>query len=232
MRVAAAPEGQVSHMIALTSLPVRLTSDLLALGFQGVAALRQDKPIHTDGALRSGELTLTGGSHWGVDWLDRPGQWQVTARFSRTLGLPLGLPDVDGLALRWHDDDGMHDLVLATTGSSRWGRFLFQPHMGFTATYGCLLPYSSAGGQLMLAVRPAGEDWELVAARPRGDWTVAGRLRLSPPSEQELHDDSPVAFDPVSNPLPQLRWAPAVAGVREAAYAAARRGRGSVLQRT
>lgn len=214
----------------LLALPRRALTDSTAAAFRAVAAARHDKPIHADGATTTARLVRTGAPEpFGVPWLDEPGEDPAVVRFSRTFSVPVGGWDVDGLALRFTDGTGDHDLVLATTGSAPLLRHVFVPHRGLRALYGSLLPYSTPTGPAMIAIRPTPDpqELELLVARPLGPWSSFGRLLVDdvPP----LSPHSALAFDPVRHPLPGMRWAPAVADLRERAYAAARLGRGDQL---
>ena len=47
-----------------------------------------------------GRIYRHGLSGAGVPWLDEPGEDEVVVRLSRAIGLPGGLPDIHGLAVR------------------------------------------------------------------------------------------------------------------------------------
>ena len=72
-----------------------------------VAARPAAKPLHPRGAVVRGDLRRSGATtsarptRSGVPWLDEPGNDEVLVRQSRSVGLPEGLPDVHGLALRF-----------------------------------------------------------------------------------------------------------------------------------
>jgi hypothetical protein len=76
-------------------------------------------------------------------------------RESRSVGLPEGLPDIHGLAVRVTNPDGTPgDLLLATTGWGRLTRFVLTVSR---TTYGrpmtTLLPYRTDAGPVLLGAR-------------------------------------------------------------------------------
>jgi hypothetical protein len=211
----------------MLTLASRLAGDALALPFAVVAAVRRDKPIHEDGAVVAARVERSGApSRWGSPWLDEPGVDSGLVRFSRTLGTPQGWPDVFGLALRFTDAAGTHDLVLATTGMAPLARHLFRPHRTVRSDYGSLLPYVTATGPVLLAARPLEDNaFSLEVASPLGAWERFATLHVSAETTQSV--DGQVAFDPVLHPLPGLAFPAVVQGLRGPSYAAARAGRRS-----
>jgi hypothetical protein len=175
------------------------------------------------------------GCDWptGVPWLDDAGTEEVLLRFSRSVGLPEQLPDVLGLAVRVPLELGGHgDLLLATTGAGRWGRFLLRPARRRGHFYSSLFPYRASIGPLLLAACPIDDDgchFEFVCARPRGRWSSFGRLSVLPAMERG-HDTS-TAFDPVLNVVPGLNSYAWAEQLRRFAYAASRRARAAPLLR-
>ncbi|WP_461172161.1 SRPBCC family protein [Arthrobacter sp. Z1-9] len=150
--------------------------------FRLLKMVRPDRPIHPKGIGLAGEMTRTGnsGEPSGLDWLDAPGIDPVTARFSRSAGLPEKLPDVLGLALRvtpsrsgapgiLFDDGpdasggpddggsgggGAADVLFASTGWQLPGRFLLQPRLDVaSATLTTLMPYRGRKGPVLLGLR-------------------------------------------------------------------------------
>jgi hypothetical protein len=206
---------------------------VLGGAFGAVALMRRGKPLHPKGVVLDAVLRRTGaGGRWESAWLDEPGADRGLTRLSRAVGLPAGVPDVLGLALTFGAPGGpRHDLLLASTGLGRVGRFVLVPRRDPAgARYTSLFPYRSARGPVVLAAvpvplrrtGPAGSlVFRLLAARPRGRWREFGRLELTVRTGDE--PDLPVRFDPILNPLPGLGWYPALARLREPAYAAARR---------
>jgi hypothetical protein len=186
------------------------------------------KALHPRGEIRRGVLRRHGCS-WttGVSWLDDAGSDEVLLRFSRSVGLPKPFPDVLGLAMRIPLDTGGHgDLLLATTGSGRFGRFVLRPARHQGAVYSCLIPYQGTRGPLLLAALPMDDDgsqFDLACASLMGAWSSFGRLEVLPESDHSR--DAPVSFDPVLNIVPGLESYTWAAQLRRFAYAGSRRAR-------
>ncbi len=75
---------------------------MLAAATRTIALLRPArKPLHPDGEILRGRVRRDGSAPpAGVPWLDDAGEDEVLVRLSRAIGLPAGLPDIHGLALR------------------------------------------------------------------------------------------------------------------------------------
>lgn len=189
------------------------------------AARRADKPLHPRGELVRAVLRRYGGRGTGASFLDEPGEVHGVCRRSRAIGLPAGLPDIHGLALRLRLADGAHgDLLLAATGTGRLTRFLLLPgRRPDSRALTTLMPYRSASGpRLIGAVATSPHSYALLHARPTGSWERFADLELT----SEGGPDPLVSFDPVRNPLPGLETYDWVRRLREPAYATARRTRG------
>ena len=187
----------------------------LGLVFGALAHLRP-KPLHPKGGLREAVLTRNG-ADTGVAWLDEPGDSRALVRLSRSLGLPDGLPDVLGIALRV--DGG--DVLLASSARARGLRHVFLPARDATrAFFTTAFTYSTPHGPVLLGAAPTDDGYELQVAHPSGEWQTFGTLRLG----AALPDET-VSFDPVQNPLPGLALTPQLAALREPSYAASRRVR-------
>jgi hypothetical protein len=162
----------------------------------------------------------------GAAWLDDEGEDQVLVRVSRAVGLPTGVPDVFGLALRVPTADGQYgDLLFATTGLGRLTRYTLTPARSVRGRpLTTLLPYrTSAGPVLLSAVSPEERTWTLSWAVGSGPWHSFAHLMLLAPAGT---GDTELSFDPVRNSPPGLnsyRW---VTRLREPSYAGARRSRG------
>jgi hypothetical protein len=194
----------------------------------GKCRASSSKALHPRGEIRRAVLRRHGCS-WatGVSWLDDAGSEEVLLRFSRSVGLPKPFPDVLGLAMRIPLDTGAHgDLLLATTGSGRFGRFVLRPARHRAAVYSCLIPYQAARGPVLLAALPTDDDgsqFDLVCASLTGPWSPFGRLEVLPESDHRR--DAPVSFDPVLNIVPGLESYTWAAQLRRFAYAGSRRAR-------
>jgi hypothetical protein len=197
----------------------------LATAIRGFAAVRPaSKPLHPSGAVVRGRLERRGSTlPSGVPWIDEVGQDDVVVRLSRAIGLPDGVPDIHGLAMRVHGAGAGGDVLLASTGWSRLGRFVltFGGNAG-SRPLTTLLPYRAASGAILLGARALDtETYDLAWARPRGEWHDFARLHLS----DDEAPDRDISFDPVRNQIPGLDQYPWVVRLREPAYLTARRSR-------
>jgi hypothetical protein len=201
--------------------------NLLAALTRGVAALRPaSKPLHPSGAVVTGTLERRGSTAAsGVAWVDEAGRDDVVVRLSRAIGLPAPAPDIHGLALRVLTPDAGGDLLLASTGWGRVGRFVltFGRHPG-ARPLTTLLPYRTPTGPVLIGARVLEpHTYELSWSRTAGEWHPFACLHLT-------DDDAPdqgISFDPVRNRLPGLEQYPWVVRLREPAYLRARRSRRS-----
>lgn len=197
--------------------------------FAAVSRIRPaGKPLHPKGELHTATIECFGlRSGIGVPWIDEPGTSIGLVRVSRAIGIPNALPDIYGLSLRLQLFGGAHaDILFATTGLGRLSRFVLFPaqHPGQRA-YSTLLPYRSTSGPVLLAAVPVDADgltFDLACTHVSGAWQSFARMILTEASS----DESP-SFDPVLNQLPGLTYYDWAAKMREGAYRAARRSRGS-----
>lgn len=197
--------------------------------FAVLTGIRHPRPIHSRGLILTGEIAWLGTNvQSGVSWIDEapPDAPVVTARLSRSAGLPAPLPDVIGLALRVERDDERSDILLSSTGLGFPGRFLLAPHRSPSrADFTTLMPYRTARGPLLIAARPdpgrrlpsdldgtaeslAAEPWRLrlYFARPRERWHPFAGMTLSPST---VGDDAALRFDAVEHPptgAASYRW--------------------------
>ncbi|MGH3388575.1 MAG: DUF1990 family protein [Actinomadura sp.] len=136
--------------------------------FSMAARLHGVRPLYPSGLVFDATLHLHGTSQcWGVPLLDARAELQGKARLFRAVGLPLPLPDVLGLRLRWWQptdtasgsgggapedpDAATAELLLATTGHTVLGRRLLRPATRWSpAFYGSLLPYEAGDHHVML----------------------------------------------------------------------------------
>jgi hypothetical protein len=202
----------------------------LAAATRTVAAARQAaKPLHPHGEVAGGRLHRSGATPpLGVPILDAPGEIEVLVRASRAIGLPAGLPDVHGLALRVPAGAGHGDLLFASTGLGPAGRFvLTASRTPYGRPMTTLLPYRTARGPVLLAAVPRGPgEFDLLHARGTGPWRPLGRLVVS----RTPVEDALVSFDPLLNTLPGLDNYEWVRRLREPAYGVARGARRSQRQ--
>ena len=202
-----------------------MTGAVLAAATRTIALLRPaEKPLHPDGVVLIGHLERTGSpTASGVAWLDEPGQDEVLVRLSRAVGLPVPLPDIHGLAFRVPGADGPGDVLLASTGWGRLGRFVLTfGRRPASRPLTSLLPYRTGAGPVLLGARAGGPDrYELSWAPYDGEWQAFATLVLT-----ERESSSPgVSFDPVRHQVPGLEQYPVVVRLREPAYQRARESR-------
>ncbi|PPK93776.1 hypothetical protein CLV92_10952 [Kineococcus xinjiangensis] len=196
----------------------------------GVSRLRSGrKAAHPSGRTVRGVLHRAGLSEGvGVPWLDEPGWDEAVVRLSRGAGLPEVLPDLLGLALRVHGEDGApYDLLLSTTGLSPLRRHVLALRRDpMRSAYTSVVSHRGPAGPLALAAIPASRaaGFVLAVASPAGPWRPFAHLEVG--RGPALPD---VAFDPVLHAVPGLAPGPWMAAVRRAAYAGSRRGRGARL---
>ncbi|MGV9883869.1 phosphodiesterase [Streptomyces sp. NPDC003006] len=228
-----------------------LDLDAAAQRIAGRVARRRSAPaLHPHGVLCSGTLDVPGTTDgkWAVPWLDRPGSYDVTVRWSRALGLPGRLPDGLGLAVRVTDPDGPGtalDLLFTSSGSGRLGRHLPLPRRrALAGPYSALLSYRVGDRPRVLAAFPvpatAGPTgnslptlrqtvarrpvhFDLRAAAADEPWRTFATLTLEAAHDTAARDT--VSYDPYARSLPRLHPTARFRGLRTAAYAGSRHGR-------
>lgn len=219
--------------------PSDLFGQLFAAAFDLIKTYRPRRPIHPQGVLLTGTLErMGGGAPSGIDFLDTTGTTRVTARLSRSLGVPISWPDIIGLAVRLHTDDGDGDVLLASTGWRVPDRLALTWHRTVgAARLTSLMPYRGLKGAVLLGAKTTGADpgapgrfrpdaeWELDLfwASPRGPWRRFGSLRLVPELSAEGRvQDTALRFDPLLNVLPSAGTYEWTRRLREHSYRLAR----------
>ncbi|MCO1657845.1 hypothetical protein [Pseudonocardia humida] len=220
--------------------------------FGTVARVRAGRALHSVGVAFDGRLTLDPDSLFGAAVGGAPGRPAVV-RLSKSVGLPGGLPDLLGVALRVPAGDGridgeddLFDLLLASTGRHRPAHLALLPSgRWWGSPYSTLLPYR-ARGRLVLLGLDAGDAPRTMPADPgtAAALVAGGRVRMAV-TELPLRDalghprvvgelvlesvrdpaQPPITFDPVLNHLPDLHPARPLTALRERAYTGSRRGR-------
>lgn len=195
----------------------------LAATLGAAAVVRRDKPLHTRGTCYRGTFTPTPRD---------PGQEADAPAFCAaeapvylrvSAAMSLGTPwDIGGLALRLSgagEGGGDADVLLATTGDGRLGRWLLRlapmQRPGILTT---LLPYDHGGRPLWLRAAPDGPCRWLLSSSTGRSWTERGLVTAA----GQVPDEG-VRFDPIGNLPAGLRWPRAVVALRAPAYAVARR---------
>lgn len=165
-----------------------------------IGVLRGAKPLHPRGSVVRAHLHLHSrppelGMALGV-----PGHREAQVRFSRAIGLPESLPDIQGLAMRVHDPDGPIDVLLASTGRGPLSRYVLtmrrRPEDGaFTS----VMPYKGPRGPVLLGAEPSHDPriYVLEWATPQGPWRTFATLECE--QLPSAADDAPIRFRPLAN---------------------------------
>jgi hypothetical protein len=209
-------------------------SGLSAAVFAGLSAGRRKRIFHPRGVSFEGTLTFHDGNPLPFEGAER-----ALVRMSRAAGLPQGVPDLFGLALKL--PDAGQDLLLVTSGEDAVTRHLLVPTTGFFhRPYSTVLPYELDGRTIVLGARP---DSPLTHATRQdiddlGPLVAAGRLRFdltwgrAGTSEVatfgSLVVDRPHEGDVVFNPFnshPSLRPAGGLNRLRRESYERSQRAR-------
>lgn len=211
-----------------------------ALGavFAATARLRRDKPLHPEGSVAPGTLTIVPASTpSGVPLLDEPGEHPCVVRASHAMGTGPERADIEGFAMRIgpgerHTDPV--DVLFASTGSGPLSRFVLTLRRpGVHETQTTLLPIRAGGQPLVLRLEPVDRTppgdvgqkrwwpsgYELSWAHGRDPWQYCGDLVVDWTSTT----DAPERFDPIANPLPGTAQYPVVSRLRGPSYDWARR---------
>ena len=110
-----------------------------------VARVRGGRPMHARGVLLRGTLVVAE-DEAGAASVPQ-GRTPVTVRVSLGAGLPRGLPDVVGIAVRWTDDGAPQDVLFASSGRGRLTRFLLVPRRALLGGWlSTLMPLRSPHG--------------------------------------------------------------------------------------
>ncbi|MEU9981551.1 phosphodiesterase [Streptomyces sp. NPDC050856] len=215
-----------------------------------IARRRSAPALHPSGLNCAGVLDVPGSDNgrWGGGWLDRPGLYDVAVRWSRAAGLPGGLPDGLGLALRVADAGGPGaplDLLLTSSGAGRLGRHLPLPRRdAIGGPYSTLVSYRAGDRERVLAAFPvrhgprrvpgglpalrealgrAPVSFDLRAAAPGEPWRSFATLTVRAPGDAP--PTSSPGYDPYAHSVPGLRPTARLRDLRIAAYSGSRHGR-------
>ncbi|MFU8947808.1 hypothetical protein ACLRGF_13880 [Mycetocola zhadangensis] len=205
----------------MTLTPSGIVGGALAGLFDTLRALRSPRPIHPHGIALTGTLRwLTDRAPSGIDIIDHPhtSTLPLTARVSRSVGVPSPLPDVIGLAVRFDTTTGPADVLLASTGFGVPSRFWLAAHRSPSrARLTTLMPLKTPHGPLLVAARTLEPDnlpsdlgelatslehtsWrlKLYHASPRGHWHPFAVIELW---REPGAVDTATRYDPVRHPL-------------------------------
>ena len=133
-----------ARVLELAALPA---TGLSAGAFAALSAIRGKRFFHPDGVSFEAAVTFDDSSP-----LPLRGEADALVRLSRGMGLPEGLPDVLGLAVKLPDLG--QDFLFATSGDDAVSRHLLFPSSGFfRRSYSSVLPYECAGRTIVLGAR-------------------------------------------------------------------------------
>ncbi|MDP8955789.1 MAG: hypothetical protein M3N24_02365 [Actinomycetota bacterium] len=204
--------GQKNFVAAIAKIGERAAEIVLpaltAAFFAAATRLRGRRFFHPYGRAFAGRLHIPK-KKAGL----KQGSHQVIARLSRGAGLPRGLPDVLGLAIKLPDFNGPRkdqDFLLVSAASAPIARHLLLPAAVFgSRTFSTVLPYAVHGEVLLYGTLPSppperviGLDlqnldeaveqgrlrFRFAVATLTGPWRRIGELRLERPLSQELSD--------------------------------------------
>jgi hypothetical protein len=216
--------------------------------FRTLSRLRGKRIVHPFGVGFAGRLIPLGEGGFGAAALER--ETEIVVRLSRALGLPEGMPDLWGLAIRIPDayGTGRHqDLLLVTSAAPPGGRHALLPSRGVCGLpYSTVLPYRVGGRTVLLGARALapgpGPGLAELRERERGQlrfelkiaelgrkWKPVARLSLGkrlPPELTERLD-----FDP-TNTGGGLHLAGYLNRLRGPSYRASQAGREAAYARS
>lgn len=210
------------------ALVPRWLGDTTARVFGLATALRGSRAIHSKGITRRGTARIT---ESGSALAEQPTA-DAIVRFSRAVGLPARIPDVNGLAVRLVDAHGPgrhRDLLFAATGPGLLRRVIV-PAVDFGASsFSTILGYRLDDEPVVLTaeVKPRGLTFDRLSVPD------AVEIRLYADSDKslgtvvvgELMDGSCVRFDPATGTT-NLLPVGVLNALRPPAYAASQAVRG------
>ncbi len=221
-----------------------MISTVLGLPFRAASSLRHARVFHPDGILFTAEVTRTAPDGHGLPMRS----CTATARLSKGIGVPTGLPDVAGLAFRMPaeaDGDPPWDVLLASAGPGALGRMIPWPANSWnSAEMTTLMPLRYDGRLWWLRARitsPNIARLDLASARSslaeegitvsvEQSLGTAGFEPLARLRSNELMPtgDERYGFDPIIHSHPQVRPQPEwLRDLRASAYRHSRAGRPS-----
>src|SRR5687768_7658726 len=209
-----------------------------------LSRLRGHRVFHPFGESFDARLTFErSADRWLPDVLARPRQHDAIVRFSRAVGLPDGLPDLLGMAIKLPDLYGTgwdQDWLMVTSGTDPVSRHLLLPARNLLGRpYSTILPYRRPGGsvtfaakatdgararslnELVAEVQGGRVEFEFTVAPEGGDHVRLGTLKLLGVSATP---ERPLRFNPW-NSSSELRPSGALNELRRETYAASQKAR-------
>lgn len=220
-----------------------VSTQLLGLPFRALSAVRNARAFHPDGVSFSGSLERLLPEQYGIPLRS----CEVTVRISKGIGIPAGLPDVAGIAVRvppFEAGAAPWDLLLAGAATGVVGRMVPWPSTSWNdAQLSSLMPLKYQGrmwwlrarltrpqmnGMSVADVRQAIDDVGVSLILEHACGTAAFEPLAVVHSARILQPSEEIdAFDPVINSpasvRPQPEW---LRNLRLSAYRNFRAGRG------
>jgi hypothetical protein len=218
-------------------------SDLVAVPLQLGSAVRGRRVFHPVGVMASGSLERLAPPGKGLPVESS----EVVARVSKALGLPGGIPDLIGLALRLPPQafaPTPWDILMVSAGSGLLTRFALHPVTSWRTTMTTLMPVKYDGqywwvrAQLTAGLDEVGLSldrisaavshgclaFQLDQAQGTGQFEPLAQMRLTKVITGGPSSD--VNFDPTTHSAPGVKLAPEwLTDIRRRAYERSRRGR-------
>src|SRR5829696_1090514 len=132
---------------------------LAGVGFAALSFARRRRIFHPDGVAFHARLAVVPPRPFGAALLDERRDRRCLVRLSQGAGLPDGVPDILGVAVRVLDDDASmaaQDLLFATVlGDGHVARHVLAPASSFAdRPFSTVLPYRTGSGLVVLTLRP------------------------------------------------------------------------------
>ncbi|OZF57692.1 hypothetical protein CH293_02995 [Rhodococcus sp. 14-2470-1b] len=136
-----------------------MIAHVLGMPFRAVSAMRAARAFHPNGVHYSGALIRSAPEDAGLPLRS----CEVSVRMSKGIGLPSGLPDVAGLALRLPTTEAgaspSWDVLLAGSATGRFGRMVPWPSSTWNAAhFSSLMPLKYRGRMWWLRARITAPD--------------------------------------------------------------------------
>lgn len=223
----------VARVTGLGTAAARPAGAALAAVTGVLGRLRHRRPIHTRGVVLDATLVVAEDEAGAVSVPQ--GRTDALARLSLSAGMPRGLPDVVGIAVRWTEDGAPQDVLFSSSGHGRLTRFVLAPRRALLGGgFSTIMPLRSPHGPVVLALRPDAVvtratgvvTLEVLEATPLGPWRRFGALELHGPAAGASRDgdDPGLRFDPTRDAPRRLGTYAWEDRLRAPGYAAARRG--------
>ena len=193
--------------------------------FKLLSKIRRKRIFHPVGNLYQGSVRFEPAFARKVPDFKPDLPYDALVRVSRGIGLPPGLPDLPGLAIKIETPELTQDILLIKSGKGRLGKYLFLPSTQvLSGYYSSGLRYDMDGSKILLGAKASPHSVELLKASPFGSWKRIGVLTLGPlrPVEQSEH----IKFNPWHTSV-HLRPHGLLNKLRKKAYIGSQAGRPS-----